>query len=387
MPGITLPIVQTVFDLLKNKDGRTVVAQIAPAVRVSIGEYLGYETGTNVVGNLIGTLKQMGFDYVFDTNLGADLTVMEEAYELVDRIKNNRLLPMFTTCCPSWYMFVERGYPKLIPYLSTVKSPQAILASVIKTYFREKMNIPKGKLTHIVIAPCAMKKEEAKKQNLWVYHDEPNIDHVLTTKETVELIKLSGIDFKTVQPAEFDNPLGLSSGAGSIFGTTGGVMEAALRTAYNFYTGKDLETYELQDVRNTGLKREGVIDFAGTPLNICTVNSLAEIKPILDELQETGKCKYQFIEVMNCPMGCIGGPGQHTQDKEVLMKRREALFSYDKEHKYRAAHQNEYVTKLYEDFIGPVGSEKARALMHTAYVDHSADAPELLSCNLQDRDK
>jgi NADH-quinone oxidoreductase subunit G len=325
-------------------------------------------------------LKQIGFDYVFDTSFGADLTVVEEAHELVERLRKHKLLPMFTTCCPSWYMFVERMYPSLIPYLSTVKSPQAILASVVKTYFRESINVEKGKLVHMVLAPCAMKKEEAKRTELWAYKDEPNIDLVLTTKEAVELFNTLQLDFKNVKPQDFDNPLGLSSGAGAIFGTTGGVMEATLRTAYYYYCGKDLENFYLEDVRNTGLKKEGKIDFAGIELNICTVNSLEEIKPILEEIKATGSSKYQFIEVMNCPLGCIGGVGQWTTDQNILLKRREAIFNYDKEHKYLAAHQNEYVRQLYDSYFGSVGGEKAHALMHTRYEDKSGSDPQEFSC-------
>ncbi|HOY46440.1 MAG TPA: [Fe-Fe] hydrogenase large subunit C-terminal domain-containing protein [Candidatus Dojkabacteria bacterium] len=374
------PAVQMMLDTLHNKGDRTLSVQIAPAVRVSIGEYLGFETGTNLVQEMIGALKQMGFDYVFDTNFGADLTVIEEAFELVERLKKHKLLPMFTTCCPSWYMFVERLYPDLIPYLSTVKSPQAILASLVKTFFSQSINVGKGKMFHAVVAPCAMKKEEAKRQELWVLGDEPNIDLVLTTKEFVELLNELSIDLHNVAKADFDNPLGLSSGAGAIFGTTGGVMEATLRTAYYYYTGKDLEDFELLEVRNSGLKKEGKIDFAGIELNVCTVNSLEEAKPILEEIRATGTCKYQFIEVMNCPLGCIGGVGQWTTDREVLLKRREAIFKYDKEHKYQAAHQNQYIRDLYDKYIGVVGSAKAHELMHTHYTDKSSDKAEEFSC-------
>jgi iron-only hydrogenase group A len=377
-------IVDDITYIFKNKRNKKIVIQIAPAVRVSIGEYLDYEAGTNVIGELIGAFKELGADYVFDTNLGADLTVIEEANELVNRLKTNTLLPMFTTCCPSWYMFAERLYPELIPYLSTIKSPQAILASVVKTYFAGKIQVQPSDIIHIVIAPCAMKKEEAKRQELWVNPGIPNIDYVLTTTETVELFKLNKIDFKNVDKSEFDNPLGLASGAGSIFGTTGGVMEATIRTAYFLLTGKDLVDFELEEIRNTGLKREGMIEFAGYKINIATVNSLAEMKPILEELKTTGKSRYQFIEVMNCPMGCVGGVGQWTKDPEVLMKRRNALFAYDKQHKYRAAHLNDAVKEIYNNFFGHIGSEKASQIMHTHYQDRTKEAAEHFSCKIED---
>jgi iron-only hydrogenase group A len=377
-------IVDEISALLKKKGNKKVVVQIAPAVRVTIGEYLGYEPGTNVIGQLIGSLKQLGVDFVFDTSLGADLTIIEEAAELVHRLKTNTFLPMFTTCCPSWYMFAERLYPELIPYLSTVKSPQAILAGVIKTYFAQKIGVTPQDIIHIVIAPCAMKKEEAKRAELWANPGIPNIDFVLTTMECVELFVVNKINFKTVPGADFDNPLGLSSGAGSIFGTTGGVMEAIIRTAYFLIIGKDLEDFTLMDIRNTGLRKEGSIEFAYYQIKIATVNSLAEAKPILEELRSTGKSKYDFIEVMNCPMGCVGGVGQWTKDPAVLIKRREALFVYDTEHKYRAAHQNEIVKQLYQEYFGQIGSEKARRIMHTEYLDRTKEQAENFSCKIED---
>jgi len=373
-------IIEEVINLLKNKNDKILTAQIAPAVRVAIGEYMGYEAGTNVIKSLIGALKSIGFDYVFDTNFGADITVMEEAAELVKRIKNNEKLPMFTTCCPTWYTYVERLYPELIPHLSTVKSPQAILGSIVKTYFAEKMQIPLDKLVHVVFAPCEMKKEEAVKKDLWVNPEIPNIDYVLTTKEAAEMFKRLAVDLKKVPQSDFDNPLGHSSGAGAIFGTTGGVMEAVVRTAYFLLTGKNLKKYEIAGIRNTEFKREGCLTIAGNKLNILTVNSLAEINPVLNELKQKGKSKYHFIEVMNCPMGCIGGTGQFTTDKEILAKRRQALFEYDKGHFYRAAHQNEYVKQIYKEFLGRLGSKKARALLHTKYVDKSAEDAENFTC-------
>ncbi len=373
-----------VIEILKNKGAKKLSIQIAPAVRVSIGEYLGFPPGVNLVGELVTALKQIGFDYVFDTNFGADLTIMEEASELVDRIKNNKLLPMFTTCCPSWYMFVERLYPELIPHLSTVKSPQAILASIVKTKFREDMRIEKGELVHMVLAPCQMKKEEAKRKELWIYDDEPNIDVVLTTTEMADLLKQWPIDLHNLAKSEFDNPLGIASGAGAIFGTTGGVMEAAIRTAYYLMTGKDLDNFELTNVRNTGLKREGSIDIAGYMLNICTVNSLAEMKPILEEIKNTGTYHCQFIEVMNCPLGCIGGTGQWCTDREILLKRREAIFAYDKEHRVRASYQNPYIQELYNNYFGKANGELAHQLMHIKYQDRSQEPGENFACEIKD---
>ncbi|MBI5152061.1 iron hydrogenase small subunit [Candidatus Peregrinibacteria bacterium] len=371
---------EDVINLIKNKGDKILTVQIAPAVRVALGEYLGYEPGTNVIGNLIGSLRQLGFNYIFDTNFGADITVMEEAAELVERLKTNKKLPMFTTCCPTWYTYVERLYPELIPYLSTLKSPQAVLASIIKTYFAEKMKIPLDRLVHVVLAPCEMKKEEARKKEIWVYPDQPNIDYVLTTKEFAELIQEMKIDFKNMPQGDFDNPLGISSGAGAIFATTGGVMEAVVRTAYFLITGKDLKKFEITGIRNAGLKREGSLTIANFKIDILTVNSLHEITPILNELKTTGKSKYEFIEVMNCPMGCIGGTGQWTADKEILAKRRAAIFAYDKEHSARASHQNEYVKQIYKEYFERLGSKKARQILHTQYVDRSEEDAANFTC-------
>jgi iron only hydrogenase large subunit-like protein len=281
-------------------------------------------------------------------------------------------------------MFVERLYPELIPYLSTVKSPQAILGSIAKTYFQEKQGIAPGKLVHMALAPCQMKKEEAKRKELWIHENEPNIDAVITTTELAEIFKAWPLDLHSLPKSELDNPLGMSSGAGAIFGTTGGVMEATMRTAYFLLTGKDLENYELQDVRNTGLKHAGTFELAGYKLNICTVNSLAEMKAILDEIKATGKSSYQFIEVMNCPMGCIGGTGQWCTDHDKLMKRREALFSYDKEHRFRASYQNEYVNKIYNDYFGNTDSDLAKKIMHVEYQDRTREPGENFACQLTD---
>ena len=333
---------------------------------------------------MIGALREVGFEYVFDTNLGADITIIEEAAELANRLKNKQNLPMFTTCCPTWYRFVEKMYPDLINYLSTVKSPQAMLGSLVKTYFADQINVDYHDIVHVVIAPCMVKKEEAKKKDLWIYEKEdiPNIDYVLTTKETVELFNQFSIDFKSVEPSEFDNPLGESSGAGAIFGTSGGVMEAVIRTAYHFIEDKELEKYELNEIRNTAHKKDGRIKLSKYDLNIASINHLQEAKVIMDKLRSGEKVDYHFIEVMVCPMGCIGGAGQTAKDKEVLLKRREALFNYDKKHKVRAAHLNEHVKRLYDEYIGEVGSEKAKELLHTDYVDRSEYDGENFVCEL-----
>lgn len=365
---------------LKNKNNIAVV-QIAPAVRVSIGEYLAYPAGANVIGKLISSLKEIGFDYVFDTNVGADLTILEEAHELVDRIQNNKLLPMFTTCCPTWYRFIERCNPEMIGHLSTTKSPQAILSSVIKTYFASEKSIEPANIFSVVIAPCLAKKEEAKKQELWVHKNIPNIDLVLTTKELAEVISNSDFDFKELPEESFDKPLGNATGAGAIFGTTGGVMEAALRTAYFYLTGKDLEDYNLTEVRNVEQRKEASIKIDSKLINIATINGLQEAKKVIQEIKE-GKCKYHFIEVMACPKGCIGGPGQGTTDINVLNARREALFEYDKEHEYRASHQNPDLQKFYKDFIGEVGNQKAHEIMHISYKDRSDEEGVFQTCNV-----
>lgn len=364
---------------LKDKQDNIYTVQISPAIRVSIGEYFGMPAGTNAIKNLISALRKVGFDYVFDTNLGADFTVIEEGLELARRLRENRNLPMFTTCCPVWYSFVERLYPKLIPHLSTVKSPQAILGSLIKTYFSTTRYIDKTKIRQVVIAPCVVKKEEAKDTDYWVSEDMPNIDIVLTTKEVVDLLKAFNIDFGDTTNGEFDEPFGQASGGGAIFGTTGGVMESVLRTANFIVTGKDLDNLELIDVRNTGKYQTGEFKLGDRILKVAAFNDMKEIKPFLDKLSETGESEFDFIEVMNCPGGCIGGVGQMTTDPDVLEKRRDALFAYDKEHKYRAAHLNPIVEKLYRTYFGEWGSEKAEEIMHARRTDKSGQPSDAMT--------
>jgi len=379
-------LINQIQKILKDKDDsdRVITCQIAPAVRVAIGEYFGQPPGTNVVNKLVHSLKQIGFNYVFDTNFGADLTIMEEAAELVRRIRTNKLLPMFTTCCPTWYNFVERLYPDFIPYLSTVKSPQAMLGSIVKTYFADKIGMSENRVIHIVIAPCMVKKEEAKKKELYVHQHKniPNIDYVLTTNEAAILLQRLGIDLSNMQESKFDNPLGVSSGAGAIFGTTGGVIEAVIRTAYYLLEGVDLENYELIDIRNTVYKKTGKIKLGNYDLNIVTVNSLREIKLILDELKKESRSKYQFVEVMACPLGCVGGSGQPTCTREILEKRRRALFTYDKRHQIRVAHKNPYIEQLYSEFLGGMGSEKAKSILHTHYIDKSYESGSNEVCRI-----
>jgi len=378
-------LVDQVFTDLRNKGDKIYVAQIAPAVRVAIGEYLGFEPGENVIDKLLGALRKMGVDYIFDTNFGADLTIIEEAAEFVQRLKTGKKLPLFTTCCPTWYSFVEKYYPEHLSYLSTVKSPQANLASIIKTHFRKSIDIPLENMVHFAIAPCVVKKDEAKIRKYWVYEekDVPNIDFVLTTKETAELIKMFDINLNTIEEAEFNNPLGESSGAGAIFGTTGGVMEAVLRTAYFYLEDKELIDYELEEVRNTGLVREAKFKLGEYDLDVASFNSLKEVKPVLDKMRSNaGESKYHFVEVMACPLGCIGGAGQGAS-KDILMKRREALFKYDKKHKARSAHTNEYIKKLYDEYLGGIGSERAHELLHTQHEDRSHQDGENEVCELE----
>ena len=278
---------------------------------------------------------------------------------------------MFTTCCPSWYQYCEKLYPDLLNHLSTVKSPQANLGSLVKTYFAEKKGIPVEKIKHFVIAPCVVKKDEAKDKDYWVIDNVPNIDEVVTTMELADIIKESGIDFKSLTESSFDEILGKSSGAGAIFGTTGGVMEATLRTAYFYLTGKELEKYELTDIRNAFRLKTGVFLLGQYRLKIATFNDILELKGMLDELRSNGKVDYHFVEVMNCPGGCIGGIGQMTQDPRILQLRREALFKYDEQHNVRSAHQNEEIKKLYSEYLGEIGGGKAKEILHTRRRDLS----------------
>jgi iron-only hydrogenase group A len=356
-----------VTNALNNK-AKIPIVQIAPAVRASLGEEYNLPLGTNVTGQLVTALKRLGFKYVFDTNFAADLTIIEEAAELQNRIVNNKTMPMFTSCCPGWVKYIEQNRPNLLNHVSTCKSPHEMEGAVLKTYFAQKTGLKPEDLFVVSIMPCTVKKFESERPEL-SENKLMDVDEVLTTRELVRLFKMAGIEFEDLPESEFDNPLGESTGAAAIFGTSGGVMEAALRTAYFNLTGKELENLELQDIRGMQGIKESSIKINDLVINVAVVNGIGNIKPILEQI-ENGTSKYHFIEVMACPGGCINGGGQPIHQKtEKLIKRVKVLYQIDKNMQNRRSHENESVKKLYDEFFEKPNSHKAHEILHTTYVD------------------
>ena len=344
---------------------KIVVAQTAPAVRYALGEEFGMPPGTIVTGKMITALRKVGVDYVFDTDFGADITIMEEAADKTVRI------PITTSCCPAWVNFFENDYPDLREYPSTCKSPAQMLGAVLKSYWAERMGIPRDKLVVVSVMPCLSKKYECARDE-FITAGNPDVDYSITTIELAELIKRMNIDFDGLQDGEFDMPLGDSSGAGAIFGTTGGVMEAALRTVYEEFTGKELAHVEFEQVRGLDGIHEAVIDLDGFELKVCVVNTLANARIVMDKLR-AGELDYHVIEVMACPGGCIGGTGQpyHHGDIEVIKARQRAIYSEDVGKKLRKSHENPVILRLYREFLGKPLQGKAHEILHTKYRDKS----------------
>jgi iron-only hydrogenase group A len=356
-----------VSNALRDKS-KYVVVQVAPAVRASLGEEYHFPLGTDVTGQLVTGLRRLGFKKVFDTNFAADLTIMEEAAELISRIKNNSPLPMFTSCCPGWIKFAESNYPEILPHLSTCKSPQEMEGAVLKTYYAKKMGLDPKNIFVVSIMPCTVKKYESNRAEL-SEDTHQDVDAVLTTRELVRFFKMVGIDFEGLPHDSFDNPLGESTGAAAIFGTSGGVMEAALRTAYFKMTGKDLEHLEFESIRGAEGLKEAVVNIDGTELNIAVVNGIGNVRQVIDDIKEN-KSKYHFIEVMACPGGCINGGGQPIhQIPEKVVKRMKALYQIDQEMKSRRSYENESIKALYKEYFIEPNSHKAHEILHTDYVN------------------
>lgn len=354
-----------VSNALLNKNKFTIV-QVAPAVRATLGEEYNLPLGTDVTGQLVTALRRLGFKKVFDTNFAADLTIIEEASELINRISNNKKLPMFTSCCPGWIKFAEQNSPEILGYISTCKSPHEMEGALLKSYYAKKMGLDPKDIFVVSIMPCTVKKYESIRPELSV-EAMPDVDAVLTTRELVRFFKLAGIDFEDLPQDQFDNPLGESTGAAAIFGTSGGVMEAALRTAYFKLSGKELDKLEFENIRgNDGIK-SATVNINDLILNVAVVNGIGNIKPILKEIKN-GTCEYHFIEVMACPGGCINGGGQPIHQKpEKIKKRIKALYQIDSEMKTRKSYENESVKILYKEFLGEPNSEVAHEILHTTY--------------------
>ena len=358
-----------VQNALNSKD-KYVIVQVAPAVRASIGEEYGMPLGMDVTGKLVTGLRRLGFKRVFDTNFAADLTIMEEGTELISRITNSGTLPMFTSCCPGWVKYIEQNRPQLLNHLSTCKSPHEMEGAVLKTYYAKKMGLDPKDIFVVSIMPCTVKKFESDRPELSQDHMQ-DVDAVLTTRELVRFFKAAGIDFDDLPEDNFDNPLGESTGAAVIFGTSGGVMEAALRTAYFKMTGNELDNLELSDIRGMEGIKESTIKINGIDVNVAVVNGIGNIGPVLDEIEE-GKSKYHFVEVMSCPGGCINGGGQPIHQKpDKVRKRVQALYDIDVKMKNRRSHENVSVQKIYKEFLGEPNSHIAHEILHTKYIDRN----------------
>lgn len=356
-------------------DDKIVIVQTAPAVRTALGEEFGNPIGTNVTGKMVTALKMLGFNKVFDTNLGADLTIMEEGNELIDRIRGGGELPLITSCSPGWIKFCEHNYPDMIPKLSSCKSPQSMLGAIIKSYYAEKFDIDKDKIIVVSVMPCTAKKFEAQRPELSV-DGRPDVDMVITTRELARMIRSIGIDFNSLADSDFDNPLGESTGAALIFGTTGGVMEAALRTVADLMIGQASDSIDYVQVRGieTGIK-ECYVDIADLHLHAATAHGLGNARKLMDRVR-AGE-HFDFIEIMACPGGCINGGGQPIQVADVRNwdhvreKRAQALYDGDMEKFIRKSHNNPAVKKLYKEYLGMAGGMKSHKLLHTHYTDRS----------------
>ena len=362
---------QEVIDAINDPE-KIVIVQTAPAVRAALGEEFGLPIGTNVEGKMAAALRRLGFDKVFDTDFGADMTIMEEAHEFIGRVKNGGTLPMITSCSPGWIKFCEHYYPDLIDHLSSCKSPQNMTGALIKTWYAEKENLDPQKIVSVSVMPCTAKKFEIKRD------DEaaaglPDVDISLTTRELARLIKKAQLNFNALPDEKFDDAMGVSTGAAVIFGATGGVMEAALRTAADVLTGESQESVEYNEIRGTEGIKEAVYNVAGMDVKVAVVSGLSNADKILKKVR-AGEADYQFIEVMCCPGGCVNGGGQPVQSanawayNDIKALRAKALYDQDKAMPLRKSHDNPVVKKCYEEFLGEPGSHKAHEILHTSYV-------------------
>ena len=360
---------------IANPAKKTAV-QVAPAVRVALGEEFGMPAGSIVTGKLTAALKAIGFDYVFDTDWSADLTIMEEGTELIGRLTSylkgdkSVKLPMMTSCCPAWVNFFEKHYPELNAHPSTAKSPQEMFGAICKSYFAEKAQIKREDLVCVSVMPCVAKKFECERDEFKT-NGNPEVDYSITTRELARLIRICNIDFTKLPEAEFDSPLGQSTGAAVIFGATGGVMEAAVRTAYEVLTGKTLPKIDFEELRGLEGIREATVSIPGVAdLKLAIVYGLANARTIMEQIK-AGNCPYHFIEVMACPGGCIDGAGQpyHHGNAEIIKARHKAIYEADRNLPIRKSHENPSIQAIYKEFLGQPCGEKSHHLLHTHYFD------------------
>lgn len=363
--------IDNVLDAIDDSD-KIVIVGTAPSVRVGIGEEFGYPIGTNVEGQMAAALRRSGFDHVFDVDFAADLTIMEEGYEFIDRFKNGGVLPMITSCSPAWIKYCEHNYPELLPHLSTCKSPQQMFGATCKTYFADKLGIDPKNIYVVSVMPCVAKKFEKNRPNQSAC-GYPDIDAVLTTRELARLFKKQGIMLDKMPEEQFDAPLGIGSGAGLLFGATGGVMEAALRTVADVLTGSDIKEIDYKEVRGTEGCKEATYDIAGIQVKVAVVSGLANAGKLMEQIK-AGKSDYRFIEVMSCPGGCVNGGGQPIHDAytrrtvDIKKLRAAAIYNTDKKLELRKSHKNPVIKEIYDSYFGSPNSEKAHHALHTSYV-------------------
>ena len=355
-----------------NDPEKFVIVQTAPSIRATLGEAFGMHIGTNVEGKMVAALRRLGFDKVFDTDFAADLTIMEEANELIERVQNGGTLPMITSCSPGWIKYCEHYYPEQIPHLSSCKSPQQMFGAIMKTYYAEKLGMDPKDMVVVGIMPCTAKKFETKRDDQ-AASGYPDVDIALTTRELARMIESAGIFFKHLPDEEFDNPFGESTGASTIFGATGGVMEAALRTAVEKLTGETLEDVDFTAVRGMDGVKEAEYDVAGKKIKVAVASGTKNAKVLMDQIKN-GTSEYLFIEIMGCPGGCINGGGQPIQHAvvrnfvDLKARRAEALYTADRNNAVRKSHENEAIKTLYTEYLGKPGSHKAHEILHTSYV-------------------
>lgn len=356
---------QKVLDALQNPK-KHVIVQVAPAVRVALGDAFGMQPGAIMTRQMVTALKLLGFDSVFDTNFGADLTIMEEGYEFLNRLNNDGVLPMMTSCSPGWVNYVEKHFPDYRDHLSSAKSPMSMFGAIAKTYYPEKAGLDVNDIVTVAVMPCTAKKYEASRPEMG-RNGQQDVDIVLTTRELIKLIKYVGLSLTELPESDFDSPLGVGSGAGAIFGATGGVMEAALRTVYEKVTGKTLKKLEFTAVRGFEGIKEATVTINGRDIRLAVVHTLKNARKIMEQVKK-GISPYDFIEVMACPGGCIGGGGQPIGTTNAIrQKRMAALYEIDKNMPLRKSHENPEIITLYKDFLGEPLSEKAHELLHTTY--------------------
>lgn len=360
-----------IIEKINDKETYTVV-QTAPSIRTALGEEFGMPIGTNVKGKMVTALKKIGFDSVFDTNTGADFTIMEEANEFLDRVEDGENLPIITSCCPAWVRFAEMNYPELLKNLSSCKSPHQMLGAIVKSYFARKMNLEPSKIFLVSVMPCVAKKFEINRPEMQV-DGIKDVDAVITTRDLATMIKQANIDFEKLEDSDFDNPMGEASGAGAIFGTTGGVMEAALRTATDMVEGKDLPNFEYEAVRGEQGIKKASVTICGKTINVVVASGINNAKTIMEEIKN-GNTDYHFVEVMTCPGGCIMGGGQPIPAPEIKEKvdvrklRADCLYSIDEKSITRKAHESTTIKKVYKEFLERPGSEIAHKYLHVNYL-------------------